>query len=118
MKGRILGLDWFDVVVHAAITMVAGIAADAMFFGPLSDVAVGGVIAGSLAVLGWRRKRAMSEPPELPPGRVAELEDRVEQLEQLGQRVMELEERLDFTERLLVRQREQEAARLGPGGAP
>jgi hypothetical protein len=38
--------------------------------------------------------------------RVAELEDRVRDLESLQNRMIELEERVDFTERLLARQHE------------
>ncbi len=114
MSAKILGLDWFDVVVHGAVTIVLGIAADSLFFGGVQDVAVGTVLAGSLAVLGWRRKRALAAGPIGDPGRLDELEQRVSELDQLAQRVYELEERLEFTERMLTQVREH--ARL-PGSA-
>ncbi len=46
---------------------------------------------------------------------VEELRARVQELEGQQARMYELEERLDFTERLLVRQREQDPARLERG---
>ncbi len=114
MTVKILGLDWFEVVVQGAITVVFGVAADIMFSGGLKDVAVGAVLAGSLAVLGWRRRQAMVAGGSPEPGRLAELEDRVEELQQVAQRVFELEERLEFTERVLSQVRERDQARL-PG---
>jgi hypothetical protein len=119
---KILGLDWFDLLVHLSFTVVGGIAAEAIFVGDAENVAIISVLATSLAILGWRRKRALAgrtgttgstAVPEA--ARLAELEERMDQMEQLGQRVLELEERLDFAERLLVRQREQDPARLEPG---
>jgi hypothetical protein len=115
MSVKILGLDWFDVLVQAAITMVLGIAVDSMFRGGMADVGIGAVIAGSLAVLGWRRKRALTAGPLEGSDRLEELEARVAELDQVAQRVYELEERLDFTERMLAQTREKEQARL-PGG--
>ncbi len=115
MSVKILGLDWFDVLVQAAVTVVLGIAADGMFTGPLQDVAIGAVLAGSLAILGWRRRQAMAAGGSPEPGRLADLEDRVDELQQVAQRVYELEERLEFTERLLTQVRERDQARL-PGG--
>lgn len=114
MSVKILGLDWFEVVVQGAITIVFGIAADGMFSGMMQDVAVGAVLAGSLAVLGWRRRQAMVAGGSPEPGRLAELEDRVDELQQVAQRVFELEERLEFTERVLTQVRERDQARL-PG---
>lgn len=46
---------------------------------------------------------------------VAELRQRLESLEDAGQRVAELEERLDFAERMLAQQRQ--ARSLGSAGA-
>lgn len=114
MSTRILGLDWFDVVVHGAATLAAGVAVDAFFHGPIGDVGIGLLIAGSLAVLGWRRRRALAEAAEPGQVRVAELEERLAEVEQAVHRVYELEERLDFTERLLAQARERDSARL-PG---
>lgn len=120
MSFKILGLDWFEVVVQGAATIAVGVALDALFGGSAGgDAAIGFLIAGSLGVLAIRRRRAQLSPGHRPEDddRVARLEDRVAQLELEQARVMELEERLDFTERLLVQQRERDAARLGSGGA-
>lgn len=118
MSFKIVGLDWFEVAVQFAATVAVGVALDGFFRGrPEGDAAIGFLIAGSLGVLAWRRRRAMLDPglAEHDAERVARLEDRVGQLEQEQQRVLELEERLDFTERMLVQQRERDAARLAPG---
>src|SRR5262249_12914383 len=88
--------------------------------GPDADGAIAAVVGLSLGILAWRRHRAMKNRPpettgEIQAERIAILEDRLADLEQIQAPVFELEERLDFTERLLVRQRDQEAARLAPG---
>ena len=114
MSMRILGLDWFDLLVHLAVTIVLGVAVDAIFFGPVNDVGVGMVIAGSLAVLGWRRKRLMNQDGQ-SPDRLAEVESRLAELEMQHGRLLELEERVDFAERLLTRQAERAAPPLGSG---
>jgi hypothetical protein len=115
---KILGLDWFEVVVQGVATIALGVALDGMLGGPASDAAIGFLIAGSLGVLAWRRRRAQLHAGLRPEDdyRVARLEDRLAQLELDQARVMELEERLDFTERMLVQQRERDAARLSSGG--
>ncbi len=46
-----------------------------------------------------------------------EMRARLQQLEEERQRLLELEDRVDFTERLLLQQREAEPGRLGPGKA-
>lgn len=115
MSVKILGLDWFDVLVQGGVTIVLAVAADGMFGGFMKDVAIGSVLTGSLALLGWRRKQATAAGGSPEPGRLAELEDRVDELQQVAQRVYELEERLEFTERLLTQVRERDQARL-PGG--
>lgn len=115
MSYRILGLDWFDVLVHGAVTLALGIGVDSMFLGPTSDFAMGVLLASSLGVLGWRRKRALAlgaEPTD--SGRWEAVEARMGEVDHLEQRVMELEERLDFTERMLAQARERDQARL-PG---
>lgn len=113
MSVKILGLDWFDVLVHGVITVVAGVGADALFPGPSGDFAVGIVIAASITILGARRKRAMAAlPPDTGSVRLAEIEDRMAEVDHLAQRVYELEERLEFTERLLARGREADQLRL------
>jgi hypothetical protein len=111
---KILGLDWFDVLVHAVVTIVVGLAVDVLTIGPVQDVGVGVVIAGSLAVLGWRRKRMMSRDSQ-SSDRLAEVEARLAELEMQQARLMELEERVDFAERLLTRQAERSAPPLGSG---
>lgn len=116
MSLKILGLDWFDVLVQFVITIVVGVAVDSTAAGPLRDAMVGAVIAGSLAILGWRRKRALASAAGSPePERLVELEERVAELDQVAQRVYELEERLEFTERMLTQVRERDQARLGGG---
>ncbi|HSB54209.1 MAG TPA: hypothetical protein VLD58_07620 [Gemmatimonadales bacterium] len=113
---RWLGLDLVDLIIHVGITAAVAAFAASTIRGPDGDSAVAFVIAASFAALAWRRARARRHAEELPdPDRLAELEARVADLEQGHDRLVELEERLDFTERMLVRQREQDPARLGPG---
>jgi C4-dicarboxylate-specific signal transduction histidine kinase len=118
---RTLGLDWFDLLIHVGVTGMFMIIVDSASHGPDSEGAIAAVVAVSLGVLAWRRARALRNRPAFTTGevqadRLAHLEDRVADLEQAQARVLELEERLDFTERLLVRQRDQaEAGRLAPG---
>lgn len=50
-----------------------------------------------------------------PSGDLADLQERVAELERRESRVAELEERVDFAERLLAQQRDREPGRL-PGG--
>jgi uncharacterized protein HemX len=117
---RAIGLDWFDLLVHVGITFAIGVIVLEMANGPDADCAVAVVVAASLGLLAWRRSRALKRRESLDSvsdsDRVAELENRVYQLEQGQSRMMELEERLDFAERMLVQQRDREAPRLGTGG--
>ena len=115
MSVRILGLDWFEVLVHGAVTVAAGIAVDALLGGPVADLGIAVVIAGSLALLGWRCRRVLAQSAEPGPDGVAELEARLAELEAAVHRVYELEERLDFTERLLTQSCERDAERLPVG---
>ncbi len=69
------------------------------------------ITGASFLVWGVRRhfglkRMAREEISEGPGDRVADLEDRVRDLESLQNRMLELEERVDFTERLLARQPE------------
>ncbi|HKV75187.1 MAG TPA: hypothetical protein VJN95_11750 [Gemmatimonadales bacterium] len=107
---RIVGMDWFDVVVHVGVTIMACVAADALFPGRDEDVAIAVVLAASLVLLGLRRRKALAELPDSPVGhaRIEELEARLAELDQVHDRLVELEDRLDFTERMLGQQREQE----------
>jgi hypothetical protein len=117
---RAIGLDWFDLLVHVGITFAIGVIVLEMANGPDADSAVAVVVAASLGLLACRRSRALKRRESLDSvsdsDRVAELENRVYQLEQGQSRMMELEERLDFAERMLVQQRDREAPRLGTGG--
>lgn len=107
---RILGLDWFEVVVQVALTIAIGTAIDSLIHGPGEDAAIAALIGGSLFGLAVRRRRALARLPDAPAEveRVEDLEARVGELEQVQFRVAELEERLDFAERLLGQQREPE----------
>lgn len=120
MIKRAFGLDWFDLAVHIGITAMVMIIVDTASHGPGSEGALAAVVGLSMGLLAWRRSRALkSRPPEstgeVQAERMAVIEDRLADLEQMQARVLELEERLDFTERLLVRQQEQASARLAPG---
>lgn len=117
-----LGLDWIDVIIQAGITIAVGVAVAAVFRDVAGttgeEMGVGLVVATSLAILGWRRSRALKAAPALSSGeyqseRVADLESRMAEMEAQQGRMAELEERLDFTERLLAQHRE--APRVGPG---
>ncbi|MEO8032374.1 MAG: hypothetical protein ABI765_16115 [Gemmatimonadota bacterium] len=112
MRGfRIIGMDWFDLVVHVGVTVMAVVAADTIFGGRDSEVAISMLVAVSMIVLGIWRKRALADSPDAPADsqRVEELEVRVAELEQFQfqVRVAELEERADFAERLLARSRDE-----------
>ena len=117
---RNLGLDAFDLLVHVSLTVMV------MFFVAMS----GGpeemfpVITGvSLLVLAIRRRIALKSggatagltTGEMAAERIAELEERVAELEAAQQEVAELAERLDFAERLLA-QKGRDPAQIGPGG--
>lgn len=116
---RLFGLDLFDVVVHVVVTIGVAAMVDSITAGPTTDVMVGGTLVASVLVLSWRRKRALRErerEPEVPLGRLEELEDRVMELEAVHQRLLDVEERLDFTERLLARSRDAMPLQPGPNG--
>lgn len=122
MSSTRIGLDWIDVFIQAGITIAVGVAVAALFrdAGGTTgeEMGVGLVVATSLAILGWRRSRALKAAPTLSSGeyqseRVADLESRMAEMEAQQGRMAELEERLDFTERLLAQHRD--APRVGPG---
>lgn len=113
------GLDAVDLVIQAAVTGAV-----------LGFVAISGaptevlplVLGASFALLGVRRHfalRAANRPGltsgEMAAERIAEMEQRMAELEAVQPRIAELEERLDFTERLLAQSGEQRS--LGSGGA-
>lgn len=121
MIKRWLGIDGFDLLIQVGITGMVMIIVDSASTGPGSEGAIAAVVACSLGLLAWRRNRALKHMPPQSSGeyqaeRLAVLEDRIAELEQGQSRVLELEERLEFTERMLVKVREQaDAARLMPG---
>ena len=103
-----LGLDWFDLAVHAALTAVAGAIVSTLWHGNEGDLAVSAVLGASVVVLAIRRHRGMRALGEGEFGteRLAELESRLDVLQQRLEGFAELEERLDFAERLLAQQRD------------
>jgi len=117
---RNLGLDWFDLLIHVGVTFMV-IFFVAMSNGPEEMLPV--ITGVSLLVLAVRRRIALKSggatagltTGEMAAERIAELEDRVAELEAAQQEVAELAERLDFAERLLA-QKGRDAAQIGPGG--
>lgn len=109
---RTIGLDAFELLLQTAVTAVL------LFVISMTnsheDAIVGGsvITIASLVVLGIRRQLALRKaeraqlPREQETALVAELEQRVSELEEDRHRLAELEERLDFTERLLAKTRE------------
>jgi len=103
-----LGMDLIDLVIQVAVTGClmgwVGVAGGPDELYPM-------IAGASFLVWGGRRyitlkRMARDEINEGPGERVAELEDRIRDLESLQDRMIELEERVDFTERLLARQQE------------
>ncbi len=113
------GIDWIDLLIHVSVTGMMMIIAESAARDVGSEGAIAAVVAVSLGLLAWRRKRALERRgPDTDPGspnRLYDLEGRVADLEASQGRVLELEERLDFAERLLAQQRE--SSRLGSGEA-
>jgi hypothetical protein len=110
MIKRWLGIDGIDFLIQAAITFcVAVILAEVS--GQNEEIMVASTFAASFGVLAYRRHWAgkrgeLGKPAQAPSGEyVAELEQRVADLEAAQQRVYELEERVDFAERMLSQQR-------------
>lgn len=119
MIKRFLGIDFIDLLIQFGITVALGVVAGSIM-APHEEIGVAFVTAGSFAVLAWRRTRALKDLPpagrsEREQDRIAELEQRVAELEYGQGRLVELEERVDFQERLLVRQRDE--LRVTPGEA-
>ncbi len=117
MIKRFLGIDFVDLLIQIGITIPLCVLA-ATKTQPQEEIGVAFVVAASFGVLAWRRARAMKhlpEPTRSEPDqdRIAELEQRVAELEYGQSRIVELEERVDFQERLLVRQRDD--LKLTPG---
>ncbi|MEP7324881.1 MAG: hypothetical protein ABI836_02940 [Gemmatimonadota bacterium] len=103
-----LGMDLVDLVIQVAVT---GCLAGWVSVSRGPDEVYPMIIGASFLVWGVRRhialkRMAREELSEGSSDRVADLEDRVRDLESLQNRMLELEERVDFTERLLARQHE------------
>ena len=115
-----LGLDAFDLLVHVSLTIMV-LFFIAMSGGPEEMFPV--ITGASLLVLAIRRRIALKSggatagltTGEMAAERIAELEQRVAELEAAQGEVQELAERLDFAERLLA-QKGRDAAQIGPGG--
>jgi hypothetical protein len=115
-----LGLDGFDLTIHVGVTAALMAIVD-MSRGP--DQLFPLITGASLIVLGIRRALVLKrdERRELTTGemaaeRIAELEQRVGDLEASQVHVAELEERLDFAERLLAAAPKEGAAQFPPAG--
>ena len=120
----VLGIDTFELIVHVAVTGILLAWVNATNSG--TDVAVFSSMIGigSLVVLSVRRRLALRRGQtvgltsgEMAAERLAELEQRLAELEAGHGRMAELEERLDFAERLLSQRREPEQVGLGDRGA-
>ena len=106
-----LGLDWWDVAIHAFVTVCAALVLSEGI-GANEDVALPMIFGGSVILFGIRRKLALRKQSltdgystgEMAAERIADLEARVAELEMVQGRVAELEERMDFSERLLTQQ--------------
>ena len=103
-----IGLDGFDLVVHVGVTCMLMVWV-AMSRGPEEMFPV--ITGASLVVLAIRRAIALRgsgrtglTTGEMEAERIAELEQRVADLESAQGHVADLAERLDFAERLLSQQ--------------
>ena len=112
------GLDGIDLGIHVLVTaIVLGFTAtfnrpdEALFF-------FSGTAVSSLVLLSIRRRLALRKAGlttgEMAAERLAEMEERIAELEAGQARMAELEERLDFAERLLA-QPAAERRVLSPG---
>lgn len=113
-----LGLDGFDLVIHVGVTCML-ISLVAISNGPEEMFSV--ITGISMLVLAIRRRFALKSgvrtgltTGEMAAERIAELEDRMAELELAQTQVAELAERLDFAERLLA-QGARDPERIGPG---
>jgi len=104
-----VGIDFVDFLIHAGVT-IAFMAFVDVTGGP--DGMYPTAVGVSFILLGVRRHFALKRyhRPGLTTGemqaeRIAELEQRVAELESVQARVFELEERIDFTERLIASDR-------------
>lgn len=111
MIKRYLGVDFFDLVIQFGATFALAVVAGSMTE-PQEEIGIALVVAASFGLLAWRRTRGLADLRRQPGGdepadRIAELEQRVAELEYGQTRLVDLEERVEFNERLLVRQRDE-----------
>lgn len=107
---RIAPLDFGDWALHLAATIGAAVAA-ADTMRNSEPLGIGLVVAVSAVLLAWRRNRARHSALHFPTvasgevaaERIAQLEQRLGDLEDVVHRLHELEERVEFAERLLAR---------------
>jgi hypothetical protein len=107
---RFLGIDLFDLLLHAGITACAmGFMATSHAPVEMFPITMG----TSLVILGLRRRFALKKRAEIgvtsgemTAVRLEEIEQRLADLEAREARVAELEERLDFAERVLAKPEE------------
>jgi hypothetical protein len=121
------GLDVVDTTIHAAVTVCGMVMVMSLFGNPWDTVIGFKVIAVSLVAFAWRRNRALKQMAlrgelglssgQMAAERLADMEERLGELEAAQARVAELEERLDFTERMLAAgQRDALPVRAGDHG--
>lgn len=112
---EIFGLDGKDITIHVGLTVVVAVVAGGAGgeFNYDGDAAAMILLAASTALLGLRMLLGRMDRPATPAPRgqeaLQELDERLYELEQERARLHELEERVDFTERLLVSEREKRA---------
>jgi hypothetical protein len=112
---EIFGLDGKDITIHVGLTVVVAVVAGGAGgeFNYDGDAVAMVILAASTAVLGLRMYLGRMHRPATPAPRGQEalqaLDDRLYELEQERARLLELEERVDFTERMLVSEREKRA---------
>ena len=101
-----------DLLIHAGVTFAVMAVGASLWSHADAEVMLATVSGVSLVVLGIRRRLALKHrvsdtTGEMAAERMAEVEVRLADVEQMHNRILELEERVDFTERLLANQREQ-----------
>ena len=122
MKIRaIFGIDAFELVVQLLVTGILIAWVNAVNRSQDAEVFTAILTLASLVTLSIRRRLALrsAAPTGLTTGevaaeRIAELEERLAELEAGQSRIGDLEERLDFAERLLA-QGNREPEQVGPG---
>jgi hypothetical protein len=113
---RRIGLDWFDVGIHAFVTLCLAIGLGEAS-GSRDDVVIPFVFGSSAVVFAIRRRLALRRlPPAISTGeveaaRLDEVEQRMAEVDLLEARLAELENRVEFSERLLTQQREAQLVR-------